>query len=78
MRISAPRGVTSTAEVESQMSVRTSLRTPEEGVFVLRDEVTGCVRTTDVAMADQGFSPKSTFKIPNALIGLETGVIEGW
>ena len=48
-----------------------------EGVFVLRDEATGCVQTTDVAMADQGFSPKSTFKIPNALIGLETGVIEG-
>jgi beta-lactamase class D len=48
-----------------------------EGVFVLRDEATGCVQTTDAAMADQGFSPKSTFKIPNALIGLESGVIEG-
>lgn len=48
-----------------------------EGVFVLRDEATGCVQTTEAAMADQGFSPKSTFKIPNALIGLETGVIEG-
>jgi beta-lactamase class D len=48
-----------------------------EGVFVLRDEATGCVQTTDAAMADREFSPKSTFKIPNALIGLETGVIEG-
>lgn len=48
-----------------------------EGVFVLRDEVTGRVQTTDAAMADQAFSPKSTFKIPNALIGLETGTIEG-
>lgn len=47
-----------------------------EGVFVLRDEVTGRVQTTDAAMAGQEFSPKSTFKIPNALIGLETGVIE--
>lgn len=48
-----------------------------EGVFVLRDEATGCVQTTDVAMADERFSPKSTFKIPNTLIGLETGVIGG-
>jgi beta-lactamase class D len=47
-----------------------------EGVFILRDEATGCVRTTNAAMADREFSPKSTFKIPNALIGLETGVIE--
>ena len=48
-----------------------------EGVFVLRDEATGCVQATDGAMADKGFRPQSTFKIPNALIGLETGVIEG-
>ena len=48
-----------------------------EGVFVLRDEATGCTRTTSAAMADQGFRPQSTFKIPNALIGLETGVIQG-
>lgn len=48
-----------------------------EGVFVLRDEVTGCVQTTDAAMAGQRFSPQSTFKIPNTLIGLETGVIAG-
>lgn len=48
-----------------------------EGVFVLRDEATGCVQTTHAAMADQGISPKSTFKIPSALIGLETGTIGG-
>lgn len=48
-----------------------------EGVFVLRDEATGCTRTTSAAMADQAFRPQSTFKIPNALIGLETGVIQG-
>lgn len=47
-----------------------------EGTFVLRDESTGCSRATDPAMADRGFRPESTFKIPNALIGLETGVIE--
>jgi beta-lactamase class D len=48
-----------------------------EGVFVLRNEATGCVQATDATMADQEFRPQSTFKIPNALIGLETGVIEG-
>lgn len=48
-----------------------------EGVFVLREEETGCVRSADEAMAARGFSPKSTFKIVNALIGLETGVIKG-
>jgi len=30
-----------------------------EGVFVLRDEATGCVQTTDAAMAVQGFRPQS-------------------
>ena len=48
-----------------------------EGVFVLLDEATGCVRTTDSAMARRGFRPQSTFKIANTLVGLETGVIEG-
>lgn len=48
-----------------------------QGVFVLRDEDTACMQATDQAMADEAFSPKSTFKIANTLIGLETGVIEG-
>lgn len=48
-----------------------------EGTFVLRDETTGCSRATDPAMADTPFLPASTFKIPNTLIGLETGVISG-
>ncbi len=48
-----------------------------EGTFVLRDEATGCTQTANAVMADEGFRPQSTFKIPNALIGLETGVIEG-
>jgi beta-lactamase class D len=47
-----------------------------EGVFVLYDEAHGCTISSDDALANQPFSPKSTFKIPNALIGLETGVIE--
>lgn len=48
-----------------------------EGVFVLRDETTGCSQASDPALADTPFRPQSTFKIANALIGLETGVIEG-
>lgn len=48
-----------------------------EGVLVLRNEASGCVQTTDPALSDEPFSPKSTFKIPNALIGLATGVIPG-
>jgi beta-lactamase class D len=48
-----------------------------EGTFVLRDETTGCSRATDPALADTPFLPASTFKIPNTLIGLETGVIRG-
>ncbi len=48
-----------------------------EGTFVLRDEATGCTRTTNAAMANRGYRPQSTFKIPNALIALETGVIQG-
>lgn len=48
-----------------------------EGVFVIRDAQNDCVRTTDTLLADTGFLPQSTFKIPNALIGLETGVLTG-
>lgn len=48
-----------------------------EGVFVVRDAKANCVRATDAALADTGLLPHSTFKIPNALIGLETGVITG-
>lgn len=48
-----------------------------EGVFVVRDAQSDCLRTTNAALADSAFLPHSTFKIPNSFIGLETGVIEG-
>lgn len=48
-----------------------------KGTFVLRDEATGCTRATDIALADRGYRPMSTFKLPNTIIGLETGVIGG-
>ncbi len=48
-----------------------------EGTFVLHEESTGRTFTTNARLADTGFRPQSTFKIPHALIGLETGVISG-
>lgn len=48
-----------------------------QGVFVLMDEQSGCIRTSDEILAKTPFRPQSTFKIPNAWIGLETGLISG-
>lgn len=48
-----------------------------EGVFVLRELGTGAQIVTDAALAGERELPASTFKIPNALIALERGVIAG-
>jgi beta-lactamase class D len=45
--------------------------------FVLRDLDTGATTVDNEAMAARGYLPCSTFKIPNTLIGLDTGVIRG-
>ena len=45
--------------------------------FVVRDERTGAVTRHNPARAATPFPPMSTFKIPNMLIGLETGVLTG-
>jgi len=45
------------------------------GCFVLRDLRAGDDRVVNPALADEAFTPASTFKIANTLIGLETGVI---
>jgi beta-lactamase class D OXA-10 len=47
-----------------------------EGVFVLCRQSRQSCRTNNMARATTRFIPASTFKIANALIGLETGVIE--
>ncbi len=47
-----------------------------EGCFLLRNLATG-EELTWGTLCDQRVSPCSTFKIPNALIGLDTGAIEG-
>lgn len=46
-----------------------------EGAFVLYDLKHDHYIRYNEARCRQRFSPKSTFKIPNSLIGLETGVI---
>lgn len=46
------------------------------GVFVLCRGSSHSCTTNNAARASQAFIPASTFKIPNALIGLETGVIK--
>lgn len=46
------------------------------GVVVLLDPGTGVVRVSDRRRAEAGFLPASTFKVPAALIALETGVVK--
>lgn len=48
-----------------------------EGTFVLLDGQSGEYRRHDEARAAQRFLPASTYKIPNTLIALETGVATG-
>jgi len=45
------------------------------GVFVVRREGEATFLVATEALADEPFVPASTFKIPNTIIGLETGVI---
>jgi beta-lactamase class D len=46
-----------------------------EGCFVLR-ELGGSELVQSGTLCEQAFSPCSTFKIPNAVIGLDSGVLE--
>ncbi len=46
------------------------------GVLVLCKSSTNSCTTNNVARASTAYIPASTFKIPNAIIGLETGVIK--
>lgn len=46
-----------------------------DGVFVLLDPAQNLLHVSDRVRADTGYLPASTFKIPNTLIGLQTGVI---
>jgi beta-lactamase class D len=46
-----------------------------EGTFLLRDLKTGKMFIYNKERANQRFTPESTFKIPNALIGLQTKTV---
>jgi beta-lactamase class D OXA-10 len=46
------------------------------GVFVLCKNSSSSCTTNNAARASAAYIPASTFKIPNALIGLETGVVK--
>ncbi|WP_173081401.1 class D beta-lactamase [Fundidesulfovibrio magnetotacticus] len=48
-----------------------------QGVLVLENADGSVRKVFDPARAARGFLPASTFKIPNALISLETGVVSG-
>lgn len=55
--------------------VLTKALSGREGVFVLVDVAAGDVFASDAKAASEKLAPCSTFKIWNALIGLETGVV---
>jgi len=46
-----------------------------EGCFVVRDMANGITHVWNTERAETRFRPASTFKIPNAIIGLETGAV---
>jgi beta-lactamase class D len=47
------------------------------GTIALFDSQEGVLGCSDVKRCRQGFLPASTFKIPNSMIALETGIVEG-
>jgi beta-lactamase class D len=47
------------------------------GCFVIRDLATGDERVSDAARCAEPHRPYSTFKVPNALIGVELGILDG-
>lgn len=48
-----------------------------DGTFVVLDVERGALRVHDTGRAAERFLPASTFKIPNTLIALETGIVDG-
>ncbi|MFK7772124.1 MAG: class D beta-lactamase [Saprospiraceae bacterium] len=46
------------------------------GVILIFDEKNNSYHSNDFERANQGFLPASTYKIPNSIIALETGVVE--
>ena len=64
--------------VDDQMSARwTRITAEERAILIVANTKTGEVWCNDVERARERFAPCSTFKIPHALIALETGVLSG-
>ncbi len=83
-----PTGAASTPPAAVQAPARPAEREVEagrelfaaakvEGVFVLRSLDSGAQIVTDATLAGVREVPASTFKVPNALIALERGVLAG-
>jgi beta-lactamase class D len=80
----APAQTAADAPAQKAAPAKTEASSPElaayfkdrPGTFVLLDLKSGRYLRHDPARAAQRFPPFSTFKIPNSLIGLETGVIK--
>src|SRR5687768_11943616 len=70
----------------SSLSARSYREAPElekifaekglQGTFVLLDLATDTLIVSNEARAKQRFTPASTFKIANSLIGLDTGAVK--
>lgn len=65
------------AAAETETLALDSLFVGLDGTFVLRDLATGATRVYNPERAARRFVPASTFKVPNTLIALETGVASG-
>lgn len=73
----APAAASAPAIPTSQEADLSRFFTNAEGTFVLLDGQTGRTIRHNPERARQPFLPASTFKIPNSLIALETGVATG-
>lgn len=60
---------------EFQAAAARAFTSPDRACLVLVDASTRQTRVMNTTQADRRFPPASTFKIPNSLIGLHTGVI---
>ena len=49
----------------------------DRGCFLIRDLASGEERVSDEARCSEPRRPNSTFKIPNSLIGLDLGILDG-
>jgi len=72
----APSAADETLRVEMQPDLGDLFTDADTtGTFAVLDVAGGRIVVTDRERAEAGFLPASTFKIPNSLIALETGVV---